>query len=105
MEYKGKLYAKIAGKYIECTESIQDLENKIEQLSIIFKDINGLPIKKGQKFKFKYQLDRLNAYSIELIGSFDWNNYELRYEIDIWGNNHYTCLYYDPDVMYDFKLL
>ena len=32
MEYKGKLYAKIGGRYIECTESVEDLENKIKIL-------------------------------------------------------------------------
>lgn len=28
---KGKVYAKIAGKYIECTETIEDLENKVSK--------------------------------------------------------------------------
>jgi cell fate (sporulation/competence/biofilm development) regulator YmcA (YheA/YmcA/DUF963 family) len=32
MNYKGKLYAKINGKYIECTQTVQELENEIEQL-------------------------------------------------------------------------
>ena len=32
MEYKGKLYAKINGKYIECTESVEQLENRIKEL-------------------------------------------------------------------------
>lgn len=32
MEYTGKLYAKINGKYIECTESVKDLEDQIASL-------------------------------------------------------------------------
>lgn len=32
MEYKGKVYAKINGRYIECPETIQDLEDKIKRL-------------------------------------------------------------------------
>lgn len=31
MEYKGKVYAKIGGKYIECTQTIEDLENEIKE--------------------------------------------------------------------------
>jgi len=34
IDYKGKLYAKVGSKYIECTETIQDLENKIEKLKL-----------------------------------------------------------------------
>ena len=34
MEYKGRLYAKINGKYIECTETVQDLEIKILKLEV-----------------------------------------------------------------------
>jgi len=32
MEYIGAVYARINGKYIECTETIEDLENKIKSL-------------------------------------------------------------------------
>ena len=32
MKYKGKVYAKINGKYIECTQTVADLENKIKEL-------------------------------------------------------------------------
>ena len=32
MIYKGKVYAKINGRYLECTETIEDLEKQIEYL-------------------------------------------------------------------------
>jgi hypothetical protein len=32
MEYRGKVYAKINGKYIECTETVNDLEQQIKEL-------------------------------------------------------------------------
>jgi len=99
MEYKGKVYAKIKGKYIECTETIEELENPV-----IKKDINGKSIRQGDKFKFKLmkELDK----HIELIGSFDWNDDELRYEIDIWDNDEYLCLsYISNGTMYGFELL
>jgi hypothetical protein len=99
MKYEGKVYAKINGKYIECSETIADLENPV-----IKKDINGKPIRKGDKFKFKFMKELHNP--IELIGSFDWNKGELRYEIDIWGNDEYVCLsYVGNGIMYDFELL
>ena len=70
----------------------------------IMKDKFDKPIKEGERFKFKFikELDK----HIELIGSFDYNDEELRYEIDIWDNDEYVCLSYVPNgVMYDFELL
>lgn len=32
MKYKGKVYAKINGRYIECTQTIEQLENRIKEL-------------------------------------------------------------------------
>ena len=73
-------------------------------MGIIKKDINGRGIRKGQKFKFKF-LKAPNK-PIELIGSFDFNTDELRYEIDIHDHEEYYCLYYVGNgVMYDFELL
>ena len=103
MEYKGKVYAKINGKYIECTETIAELEAKIEN-PIIWHDKNGKPIRKGEKFKFKYMKELHNP--IELTGSFDWNADELRYEIDIWDDDTYVCLsFVGNGIMYGFELL
>ena len=71
---------------------------------IIKKDINGNPIRKGDKFRFKF-IKELNN-QIELIGSFDWNADELRYEIDIYDDDEYVCLsYVGYGVMTDFELL
>jgi hypothetical protein len=99
MEYKGKLYGKINGKYVECTETVVDLKNPI-----IKYDMYGKPIRKGDKFKFKYKKELHN--NIELIGSFDWCEDELRYEIDIWDNEEYVCLsYVGNGIMFEFELL
>jgi len=40
MEYKGKVYAKIGGKYIACTETVADLENRIKELESQLEDKN-----------------------------------------------------------------
>lgn len=69
-------------------------------MEIIKRDIDGRAIRKGQKFKFKF-LKSLNK-PIELIGSFDYNSDELRYEIDIHNHDEYACLsYVNGGVMYD----
>ncbi len=71
---------------------------------IIIKDKKGKPITEGQMFKFMY-LKELNN-PIQLIGSFDWNQDELRYEIDIHNHELYACLsYVSNGVMYDFELI
>lgn len=68
------------------------------------KDLNGVPIFEGDRFDFKYKTDKDGI--IELTGSFDYSDEELRYEIDIWGNPDYICLSYVPNgIMYDFKLI
>lgn len=68
------------------------------------KDKHGNEIKEGQKFKFKFLKELHNP--IELIGSFDWHDDELRYEIDIHDNDEYVCLsFVGNGVMFDFELL
>lgn len=68
------------------------------------KDKNGYKIKEGEKFKFKY-LKKLDK-EIELIGSFDWNEEELRYEIDIHDHEEYICLSFCGNgVMRDFEAI
>ena len=70
------------------------------------KDIKDTPIYEGDIFKFKY-MEELNK-SIELIGSFCWNDQDLCYEIDIYSPEHpeYVCLnYIDNGQMYDFEII
>ena len=40
MKYTGKVYAKINGKYIECTQTVENLEEKIKELSSEWISIN-----------------------------------------------------------------
>jgi hypothetical protein len=71
----------------------------------IIKDKNGTEIKAGMKFKFKFLRD-LHEPPLQLIGSFDWNETDLRYEIDILENDEYVCLsYVSNGVMRDFELI
>ena len=69
----------------------------------IIKDKNGQEIKQGQRFYFTY-LKESNS-PIKLIGSFDWNQNELRYEIDVHDHDELICLSYHKDAMSDFELL
>ena len=32
MKYEGKVYGKVAGRYIELTQTVEDLENEIKEL-------------------------------------------------------------------------
>jgi hypothetical protein len=73
-------------------------------MRVIIKDINGKPIYEKQKFKFQFQRNIIEP-AIELIGSFDWHDEELRYEIDIWDNPDYVCLSYVPGAMRNFELI
>lgn len=68
------------------------------------KDKNGVEIYYNcDKFKFLF------FYAgewIELVGVFDFNDYELKAEIDI--DQHpqgFTCLTYNPQVMKDFEII
>lgn len=68
------------------------------------KDKHEREIYEGEKFKFKYKIELHK--NIELIGSFCWNDDELRYEIDIEDSDEYTCLSYIVNgMMFDFELL
>lgn len=65
------------------------------------KDKNGKELQEGDRFTFKF-MRGLDDH-VELVGSFDYNQDELRYEIDIWEDSEYVCLsYVGNGVMYDF---
>jgi len=91
------------------TDNLFDLDNYKDWLElqierpVIKLDKNNNPIRKGDRFRFKFLKELHNP--IELIGSFDWCQSELRYEIDIWENEEYTCLsYIGNGIMSDFEL-
>ena len=70
------------------------------------KDIKNTPIYEGDICKFKF-MEEPNK-PIELIGSFAWNDEDLRYEIDIYSNEYpeYICLYYIGNgQIYDFEII
>lgn len=67
-------------------------------------DKNGVEIYEGFRCKFKY-IEKLHEH-IELVGVFNYNLDELRYEIDIEGSEHYKCLsYISNGQMYDFEVI
>lgn len=107
-EIKFRAYHQEIKKYV--TGSTSNMFQWIEDGQLILleelvrKDKNNKDIYTNQKFKFKY-LEELNK-PIELIGSFDYCDEELRYEIDIWDNEDYTCLsYLGNGTMYDFEVI
>lgn len=76
----------------------------IRENQFVINDKHGNRILEGRKFTFKYLKELDNQ--IELIGSFDWNDEELRYEIDIHDNEEYLSLWFVGNgVMSDFELL
>ena len=38
MKYEGKVYGKVAGRYIELTQTVEDLENEISDLRAALKE-------------------------------------------------------------------
>jgi len=79
------------------------LYTQADNAEVIMNDKLGKPIKAGDSFTVDF-LKELNN-PIELVGSFDWHDGDLRYEIDIHDNEEYVCLSYVPEVMTNFKLI
>lgn len=68
------------------------------------KDKNDKEIYEGDIFTFDFVKELNN--SIPLIGSFDWHNDELRYEIDVHNQEEYLCLSYCGNpVMQNFEVI
>lgn len=106
----GHIYQTISP--LECLEGKRDvpfLGNKLWELVnrdfFVKTDKNDKDIFTGDKFVFDFY-EVLSEPTI-LIGSFSWNNDELRYEIDIHENDNYTCLSYagENGVMRNFELI
>ena len=92
------------------TDSVFDLDNYKDWLElqiekpVVMMDKNNNQIHEGERFKFEYLKELHNP--IELIGSFDWCESELRYEIDIWEHEEYACLsFVGNGIMRNFELL
>ena len=83
----------------------KDIDRKAEESAnnkILLLDKRGEPIRIYDKFTFKYMWCLHQAVS--LVGSFDWNQDELRYEVLIHGHDRYVCLSYESNgVMFDFS--
>lgn len=71
---------------------------------ILMRDVDGKPIKVGDRFSFTF-LGQLDG-NFNLVGSFQYNPDELRYEIDVEENNHrFMVLSYDYRTIKIYKLL
>ena len=65
MEYKGKLYAKISNKYIECTKTVEDLENRAKELEYLIKNINKVNAPKSIFLIEKGWIDPLENHTAD----------------------------------------
>ena len=63
MEYKGKLYAKVGGKYIECTETVEQLESRIKELEQTIENMKAIAGEKIESINVVSSVD----YTTELI--------------------------------------
>lgn len=83
-------------------ESGQDIE-VIEFTGLT--DKNGVEIYYNSDiFKFKF-MTSVDEYC-EMVGVMDFNDEELRAEIDVYGDKDYVCLYYKGNgEMFDFEVI
>jgi hypothetical protein len=67
MEYKGKVYAKIGCKFIECSQTVEDLENEIKSLKEKLSNIDLQVVKEFKRWQEKhpdedYQMDEIHDF-------------------------------------------
>lgn len=83
--------------------SCPEYDTDAELFQFVIKDKNENKIYANiDKFKFDFW-DGVKHRT--LIGSFDWNEDELRYEIDVHDDEFYVCLSYVTATMKDFELI
>ena len=106
----------MSGEFINETYTLEELMDSSWQESysidiIAKRQFTGLKDKNGVEiyadceiFKFKW-MTGIDTYD-ELIGVMNFNDEELRYEVDVYQNDNYTCLsYLGNGQMYDFEVI
>jgi hypothetical protein len=98
----GEILRRFSGD--ETIVPLTELNNLVALEFIGLPDKNGVEIYADCdifKFKFLEELDR----PIELLGKFTFGS-DLSYEIDVIGNDNYTCLHYiDNGKFFDFEVI
>jgi len=95
MQYKGKVYAKVGGRYLECSETIEDFEKNIEFLK---NKVEKLNLANVSTCKFSF-IDMFSAYTQgwrkrgNYAGIKDSSSTEqdCKKEFDNWHENIYGC--------------
>ena len=71
---------------------------------VLIHDMNKNEVREGDVFTFSYS-SQYQPERITLVGTFVWNQDELRYEVDILHNSDYVCLSYNTQTMSRFELI
>jgi hypothetical protein len=69
MKYEGKLYVRIAHKYIDCDKIIDDKENPLKQLAIATKRIKELEERESYLVSFVNDIGELLDMDMSIYGS------------------------------------
>jgi len=65
----------------------------------------GLEDKNGKEIYYNSDIIKFKLYNEEFIGVFNFNNEEMRAEIDIYNKDEYVCLWYDCINMKEFEVI
>ena len=85
---------------------INKMSNVEPDISFNFSDKNGDKINIGDRFNFSLRnREGSSAYCENLTGEFEFNPDDLRFEINIFNNDSYVCLWYKPEYMSEFELI